>query len=74
MLKSVNNKGGGDEMTITDFNNARHGANQFAMYDGKKYYVISVDFRESLFALVNDDEHTPPDEWMWCRCENVDLI
>ena len=61
-------------MSINEFNNMRHGVNQWVVYNGKKYYVISVDFREALFGLVDDKVDTPPDEWLWCRCENVELI
>jgi hypothetical protein len=61
-------------MTQNEFNTMQHHANTFVMYQGKQHYVISVDFREQLFGLVEEKEAVPKDEWLWVRCENVTLI
>lgn len=61
-------------MTLTEFDNTPHHANMWVMYQDEKHYVISVDFQERLFALVEEKEAAPMDEWRWVRCENIELI
>jgi len=61
-------------MSIEEFNKYQHHANMWVMYQGKRKYVISVSFTEALFGLCDDKEETPPDEWSWVRCENVEVI
>jgi len=61
-------------MTIDEFNKTRFGGGMWAKYKGEKYLVISVIFPEALFGLIPNEEDTPADEWMWARCENVELI
>lgn len=61
-------------MTLYEFDNTGHHANMWVIYCGEKYYVISANFPERLFALVPEKEYVPLDEWCWVRCENVSLI
>lgn len=61
-------------MTLTEFDNTPHHANMWVTYQNKKHYVISVDFPERLFALIEEKEAAPLDEWQWVRCENIELI
>jgi hypothetical protein len=61
-------------MTRDQFNNMPHHANMFVMYEEQKYYVISVDFKEQLFGLVEEKAAIPKDEWFWVRCESITLI
>ena len=61
-------------MNIEEFNKTRFSANMFVNYQGKKHYVISVDFEEALFGIVPDKSDYPQEEWLWVRCENAELI
>lgn len=61
-------------MTRDQFNNMQHHANMFVKYDGVKYYVISVDFKEQLFGLAEEKEAIPKDEWFWVRCESIEMV
>jgi len=61
-------------MTIDEFNKTGFTGNMFCMYQGKKMFVMSVDFTEALFGLTEEKADIPPEEWSWVRCENVELI
>lgn len=60
-------------MTRDEFNNARFHANQWATYEGDRYYIISMSFPEGLFGLVSEKADIAPEEWNWVRCESVEL-
>ena len=61
-------------MTLEEFNKTRFGGNMFARYKNDTWFVMSVDFSEGLFGLTEHKKEYPADEWMWVRCENVELI
>ena len=61
-------------MTIEEFNKTRWGGNMFCTYNSEKHFVMSVDFIEALVGLTNERADIPQDEWVWVRCENIDLI
>jgi hypothetical protein len=56
-------------MTITEFNKTKWHSKMQCEYDGNIYEIGSINFKESLIGLVEDDE-----EVQCVRCENVDLI
>lgn len=60
-------------MNIEQFDKTRWGANMFVTHEGKKKYVIAVDFTERLLALTPARADYPADEWNWVRCENIEL-
>tara|TARA_R110002096_G_C14201366_1_gene688979 strand:- start:310 stop:528 length:219 start_codon:yes stop_codon:yes gene_type:complete len=60
-------------MTRVEFNNSRFTANTWVNYDGDVKYVAAISFDEALFALIDQKEDVPVDEWSWVRCENVSI-
>lgn len=61
-------------MRTFEFDNMEHHANMYVRYGGDVYYVISVNFPERLFGLVQSKADYPADEWLWVRCENVEVV
>lgn len=57
-----------------EFDNTRFSAHTWVMYKGKRFFMIAVNFDERLFALVEEKAAVPVDEWLWVRCENVEII
>lgn len=58
-------------MTIEEFDNTSFKAEMKAKYQGKEYDVVQVDFQEKLIGLENP---VFPEETIWVRCENCELI
>lgn len=56
-------------MTIDEFNTQRWGGNMKAVYKEKIYDIGSVNFPEALVGL--DDG---ADDYIWIRCENIELV
>lgn len=56
-------------MTRHEFDNINWGANMKAIYAGNIYLISSVNFKERLLGLLDND-----DGLMWVRCENINLV
>lgn len=61
-------------MTQDEFDKTRFGLYTWVMYEGQKRYVIAVNFPERLLGLCDEKEDVEPDEWIWVRCENVQIV
>lgn len=60
-------------MTLEEFKAVRWKSGFRAKYRNGEYSVASVNFIESLLAL--DDGSSDSDaDWMWVRCESVELL
>lgn len=59
-------------MTISEFNKTRFNCGMFAIYEGNKYQIVSVEFDEALIGLsgVVFGSEAP----YWVRCENVEIV
>ena len=55
-------------MTIDEFNKQEWYGNMRAEYSNKIYDIGSVNFNEALVGLYDGS-----DDYVWVRCENVDL-
>lgn len=60
-------------MNRVEFDATSFHADMWVIYKGVRLYVVSVDFEERLFGLIDDKRDTPADEWKWTRCESVKL-
>lgn len=62
-------------MKKEDFDEVRFTGGMRAMHNGKKKFVMSVDFPEGLFGLTDKlpGDDFDPWEMQWARCENVEL-
>jgi len=54
-------------MTIEEFDNARFGHGDKAIYKNKEYLILQVDFEERLVCLIDE----LGEEENWVRCENI---
>ena len=61
-------------MILEEFYNTRFGGNMFCTYQGQKKFIMSVSFEEALFGLTDEKADIHPEEWIWVRCENIELI
>ena len=59
-------------MTINEFNETRFSCGMFAIYEGNRYQIVSVEFDEALIALSGVVSGS--DDPYWVRCENVELV
>ena len=60
-------------MNRVEFDATGFHADMWVIYQGERHYVVSVDFEERLFGLIDDKHDVPADEWKWVRCESVKL-
>ncbi|USD58944.1 hypothetical protein J4N45_10420 [Vibrio sp. SCSIO 43140] len=62
-------------MTRFEFDNTAFGGNMYAVYEGERKFIVSVNFPERLFGLLPerpaDDDEFDPWEIQWVRCESV---
>jgi len=57
-------------MTIEQFNNHEFSRTDIAIYKGKEYSIISVDFEDKLIGINEFKDGLAS----WKRCENVDVF
>lgn len=58
-------------MTFEEYDNTGWTGGMFCMYKNNKYEIGAANFPEYLVALVCDDD---PDDYMWVRCENIEIV
>ncbi len=64
-------------MTQEEFDKTGFCGNMWATHKDKKRFMISVNFSERLFGLLDskpDGDDFDPWEVDWVRCENVDEV
>lgn len=59
---------------ISKFMDSRFGGGDRAIYKGKHYPIISVDFEEQLVCIPSPYEGCDENDIQWVRCENVEII
>lgn len=60
-------------MTIQEFNNTGFTGGMTAIFKGKEYPIVTVDFEESLIGIDENISGAEPDTVSWKRCENIEL-
>lgn len=63
-------------MKISEFKKIEWRAGIMVEYRGKEYSVGSVDFEETLIALVDPNlgNDITADDFVWVRCEHCDIV
>lgn len=59
-------------MSIDEFNKTGFGGGMRCRYMKRIYDIASVNFPEALLALKDNDDE--PEDYMWVRCENIELV
>ena len=61
-------------MTIEEMNKYGFSGDTKCIYDSKQHNISSVDFSQNLIGIPCYYEGCEPEDIIWLRCENVDII